>query len=477
MKKTLIFTLIAIIAILAMATSVQAAGNVAKVGTTEYATLELAYAAVTGTNNKIILLDDIVLDKALEINNNVIIDLNGHSITPASTIKEDNLINVLHGGTLTIEDSSSTKTGKISANNMSKIYSAIKMTKAGGDVSKTAKLIVNGGTIEGYYYGINGNGNPDRINTDITINGGTIIGSKVDDGSGIYHPQDGKLTVTGGTIKGASGIEIRSGSLTVTGGTIIATAKNLVVQANGGGSTTIGAGIAIAQHKTENNIKVNVKGGTVQGYVAINESNPQKNTAIDKVAIEVSGGNFEAINGGKEAIKSENKKGFVTGGTFNTTIVEEYLSEEVTAEKDENGEILVGTRYDIEVKETKNGTVNVSSKRAMAGETIEITIAPEEGYELSTIKVLNDKNVIKVVDGKFIMPEGNVVVEAEFKEIVDEDKDDVKDETKNEIVIEETTNEQEKDETPKMGAESVVAVFATIAVISIAGLVILKKKN
>ena len=98
-------------------------------------------------------------------------------------------------------------------------------------------------------------------------------------------------------------------------------------------------------------ISVNITGGSIQGYTALYESNPQNNTTMDKVSIKISGGEFETKNGGTEAIKSENKTGFITGGTFNSTVVEKYLSSEVTAEKAENGEILVGTRYDIEVKE------------------------------------------------------------------------------------------------------------------------------
>ena len=47
MRKTLIFMFIVIIALLYLTTTVQAEGNVAKVGETEYATLELAYEAVT----------------------------------------------------------------------------------------------------------------------------------------------------------------------------------------------------------------------------------------------------------------------------------------------------------------------------------------------------------------------------------------------------------------------------------------------
>ena len=52
---------------------------------------------------------------------------------------------------------------------------------------------------------------------------------------------------------------------------------------------------------------VNIEGGTIQGYSALYEANPEKNEAeaIAKVEINIAAGAFEAINGGSEAVYSE----------------------------------------------------------------------------------------------------------------------------------------------------------------------------
>ena len=91
---------------------------------------------------------------------------------------------------------------------------AVKMTikdeNAGED---NAVLTVDGGTLTGYFYGIAGNGT--RHGTEITINGGKVTS---ENGTGIYHPQAGTLTINEGEISGLTGVELRSGNLVMNGG-------------------------------------------------------------------------------------------------------------------------------------------------------------------------------------------------------------------------------------------------------------------
>ena len=54
--------------------------NVAKVGDTEYATLEAAVAAVTDTNNTITLLTDVIQNTQLALNRSLTLNLDGHTI-------------------------------------------------------------------------------------------------------------------------------------------------------------------------------------------------------------------------------------------------------------------------------------------------------------------------------------------------------------------------------------------------------------
>ncbi|MCQ2074641.1 MAG: hypothetical protein MJY77_05545, partial [Bacteroidaceae bacterium] len=168
-------------------------------------------------------------------------------------------------GNLTVNGS-----GKISNNSNANVYSAVKMTEkdeadeASTDAQK-AKLTVGGTvTLEGDYYGITGNGS--RHGTEITVNGGTIKGVHANDNLGIFHPQDGKLTITAGTIEGySSAVEMRAGTLEITGGKFTSTASPYDFTQNGSGNTIKGVAIAISEHSTNKGITAKLDGGTFTG--------------------------------------------------------------------------------------------------------------------------------------------------------------------------------------------------------------------
>ena len=98
----------------------------------------------------------------------------------------------------------------------------------------------------------------------------------------------------------------------------------------------------------------------------------------------------------------------------------------------EDGKLTVSTRpssgsssnnssYTVSVDKTENGAITVSPKSASKGDTVTITVKPDKGYELDTLKVL-DKNGDKVKltekNGKytFTMPAGKVTVKGSFVE-------------------------------------------------------------
>ena len=181
----------------------------------------------------------------------------------------------------------------------------------GGSVT----LNVHGGTISSSTYAIAGNGL--RHGTIINITGGDIRS----DATAIYHPQDGVMTISGGTINGGdTGIELRSGKLTVSGGEIIGQGNPLDYDANGNGTTTVGAALAVSQHTTNKDIDVNISGGTFTGYYALFEKDMQDDNS-DNIKMSVTGGEFN----GK--IYSENCKDFITGGTFSDPTALHYLGE------------------------------------------------------------------------------------------------------------------------------------------------------
>lgn len=360
-----------------------------------------------------------VIYDPIEIKGNVTIDLNGQSVVfDENSIEkgEDSLFTVLRGGKLTINDSKGN--GKITAGNNSKVYSAVKLTKKGEtENGELAELVVNNGTLEGYYYGIVGNGT--RHDTKITINNGTVKGANASDNLGIFHPQDGELVVNGGTIEGLTGIEMRAGDLIVNGGTITGTSKKLTSVPNGSGSTINGAGIGVSQHTTGKDINVVVKGGTIKGMSAVYQVNPQKlgEEGYNKVSVSLLGGTFATINEGENVVYSENDRVEISGGTYSND-VKDYVSEGLVSKKDGDN-YVVGKEYEVKVNTLKNGKLTVDKTKVFAGETITMTITPNEKFGLELLKVVDATNkAIEVTNNTFVMPESDVTITAEFVEII-----------------------------------------------------------
>lgn len=168
------------------------------------------------------------------------------------------------------------------------------------------------------YAAVCGNGLPECWSNSLSVYGGSITSPD----TAIYWPQVGDLRILGGRIEAPLGIEIRAGTLTMQGGTVIGTGAPASSNPNGSGTTSAGCGIAIAQHTTKQPISVTITGGSVSGYSAVYESNPQNNPAedISKVGIALTGGEFSAINNGTVAVYSEDCRGFVSGGTYSTAV-------------------------------------------------------------------------------------------------------------------------------------------------------------
>lgn len=453
MKKILSLAVITLVVIIGLSANVFAAE-----ATSETELLN----ALAGTDATITLTGDVELTQPVEVTRNVTIDVNDHKITPASTFDADAydyMFGVHRGAQLTVKDSGTN--GKISNNGLN--LTVIKITVFGETANGAlAEFILNGGTLESTYVPsadeayptVSGNGN--RHDTKVTINGGKVIAKKH---LAIYQPQNGTLIVNDGTISGTTGIEVRAGKLKVNGGTIIGTAVPTVVQANGSGSTTEGAAIAIAQHKTNLNIEATINGGTLQGFTALYESNPENNTInVENIKIEVNGGDFETINNGTLAVYSENVPNFINGGTFDSDVTK-YINEanvEIVVDKD--GTSYVGVMHNVKVTVEGKGTVVAKPTEAIKGQTITLTVKAEEGYELKSLTV----NGTAVKNDEFVMPDKDAEVKAEFTEIVKED----------------TTKTEDKDASPKMGIETTtLTVFSLVAIISLAGIMLIKKVN
>ncbi len=332
---------ILLLSILILPISIYASGN----GITEVAS-EVALENCLRDGAVCKLTDDIAIRYTMGSSGETIIDLNGHTISPSADMKVNGgFIVVQSGSKLTINDTTGKGLITTGANNEN-VWAAVQLLKE-ESTGKNAELVVNGGTIEGYYYGIVGNGK--RHNTKVTINGGVIKGLNQDDSVGIYQPQIGELIINDGIIKGGTGIEIRSGSLTINGGTIEGIAP-FTKTANQNGSTTNGVGVAVAQHITKNPIQVSIHGGDISGQYAFYEWNPHNNSQADleKITISITGGNFKSTLDDGVAVYSQDFTKFISGGKFNTSVTEYLVDNADLAAK------ITLDNVNIKEEETKN---------------------------------------------------------------------------------------------------------------------------
>ena len=144
-------------------------------------------------------------------------------------------------------------------------------------------------------------------------------------------------------------------------------------------------------------------------------SNPTNSQVQEKVNSSITNNNSDDI-----IVSIELTDGNVTDSTVDGT------------DDDDNGGGSHGggssvTRYNVTVEDTDNGSIRVSPSRASRGQTVTITVSPDDGYEL-------DRLVVRDADGDridverqsdtrytFEMPRSRVTVEATFAEIVEED--------------------------------------------------------
>ena len=287
----------------------------AQVGETKYATLqEAANAAAAGQTVTVLNDLDMTTDGNLTVNvgKDIVLDMNGHSIKGANADHK----NICVSGKLTLMDSKENSTGKIYSEDPYKkgvydktliyvdgngefvmesghINTYLPNSVANGQFAIGAfgnsKVTINGGTIEGGYSAITGFGDP-KDNTNITINGGTLI-CPMD--YAIYHPQPGKLTINeGATIYGGAGaICMKSGELEINGGTL--TSKGKGNTGNWGDGTGGLGNAALNFCKPYGDVKAIIKGGTItaEGDAVLIDAKP---TAGKTVTLAIEGGTYSS---------------------------------------------------------------------------------------------------------------------------------------------------------------------------------------
>lgn len=289
------------------------AQNVAKIGSTEYATLKAAVYDATAGQTVVTLINDVDLttDDELDVNKmqNIVLDMNGHSIKGANADYK----NICVSGKLTLMDSKENSTGRIYAETpyqegiydkpLVEVINGGEFVMESGHINSVSAgnhqfvigayynstVIINGGTIESGWYAINGS-NDEYHNTTITINGGTLV-SKAD--YAISHPQSGTLTINdGAVVYGAAGaIDMKRGNLVVKGG--IMTSKGKGNTGNWGEGTGEPDKAALNFCAPYGDVKAIIKGGTItaEGDAVLIDAQP---TEGKTVTLAIEGGTYSS---------------------------------------------------------------------------------------------------------------------------------------------------------------------------------------
>ena len=264
----------------------------------------------------VILGGNISVDKTIGTTKDVILDLNGHTLTgDLSQMKGANAVIDITGLTLTIQDTSDRKNGKINSD------------EYGLSATENGTIVVNSGTVESGFAALSGNNTTGDMN--FIVNGGVLTSTQSE---AIYMPGQSKLEVNDGVING--GISARMGQITINGGEINGMTGEGDAMSdywNYSGSAWIGDAIYIwggtytsnnqygntanvtinggtingKNHRAvvvynignnyDQNVNVNIKGGEIDGSIAVDSTYPQdssKRTHIVTTNMVVTGGTF-----------------------------------------------------------------------------------------------------------------------------------------------------------------------------------------
>ena len=368
----------------------------AKIGDTEYYTMDEAFHAVKA-GETIVMLRDYTTNKVQNSGDeSFTIDLGGHTWTAnivdtASAAFEINYSDV----TLTV------KNGKVVS---SQLAGLIPSAMSGTITYNNSKLVFDGVemTANGHS-GIETNGS--NTNDTVTLKNSTL---NVPNGYGIYFPSSGTLTIDNSVINAKTmGVQVCSGSLNISGaGTAI---------------TVTGDGIA----KTEND-------GAIEDGAAISIVNRIGYKGLDEIKVE--GGTFTA-NGTNAAVKAydwdnTNKtesdftqaaKVSVSGGTFSSEVDKSLCADGYIPTKNADGTFGVKEgQYVAEVNGAKYATLAEAIDAAQDGQTVRLLADATEDVVISKSitldlggKTLTNTNVgkatISVQSGTVTVKNGNVV--------------------------------------------------------------------
>lgn len=344
-----------LICCLAFVGGAEADGNVAKVGDTEYATINEAITAWTtneNTETSLTLLSDVTLSDVIQLTSNKHYTLNLGTFTmKAEKAGSDKIhaINIAPAAgvdslTLTI-DADTENPGGITAGK-SCIYYTIQ-----GECNPTIKI--NGGVYSGGYV-LNSADLTEKLN--LIITGGTF-----------NAPINGRCNdfqISDGTFNTPIAMTLNVAKLQISGGTFskpVSTSVSDKLEISGG-TFNKGANIIGADADT----KLQISGGTFKESVTIQDSGESH----------ISGGTFEKSVTFKGA-DADSSKLQISDGTFTGGVI-----------LDGNGELQISSESSVTVKDNAGNTISC----------VNITFYTNGGSSINKHTVVSGKTVTKPID-------------------------------------------------------------------------------
>lgn len=415
-------------------------------------TMEELLNAVKG-NNTVVLDDNITLNKALEINgNNVVLDLNGKTITITEkyidlikgsleitgkgTIKDTRVLEAT-GSTIHVEGSTNKSDAGYSTLYVGKDIT-IDTTQWGLSVWDTSAkaygvtvnfdgTIVSTGSKAG---GITIQGNIKNDGTAINVpvinlSKTTKITATGSDGFPLYGAGAGQWNVVGATCEGINGaLGVKSGRFNIDNATLKATGKPGVIEGYGNGINGVGAAIQIESNNTyfgkiellitQNSQIISEKGNSIYHYSA--------QTGVNNLnELRIHDGSFVG-----DIVFQENDKVYVKGGTFQTDSIGNYVENGYKLIKLSETKYTVSNINYIDV-EGASATVTVDGKETKyasieVGIKVKVNAKADTGYYVKEIIVKDSKdNKITITNNEFTMPEGAVTISLDTARCLDKD--------------------------------------------------------
>ena len=293
----------------------------AKVGDTYYKTLPEAVAAAQN-GETVTLLEDVTENVTIPTDKTITLDLNGKTLSGG---KNNDKAALLNEGTVTIKDSSATKTGTI---------------KREDDADKTGTsyyVIKNLGTMTIEQANVNNNSGYKETNSAGSMKGSSLIcnGDRADD-------NETTLTINDGVFEQQNFIAVKNGAMGI-------------LNVNGGKFTSKHSAI-------QNWYKADIKGGEINGQlwtdaftwapngVSAGETKISGTTKFTgeivmgitgsvKPTLEISGGEMNVTNWRiTSAAANAGAKPVITGGLFSSEPAEKYIAENHYVDASNNGD-------------------------------------------------------------------------------------------------------------------------------------------